>query len=581
MSTFITLLAVSSLLSSPAYALPRFLARRQDPVPVYVTDIVTYYTTVYGSPSEPTSSSSPAAAPTSSYPTFSVHSSHVQSSNSVPHGFTASGFIPYPTGATGTGLFSYPNGTDSAYHRPTATGKLVLEENVLATSIDTNVLYHHTHTRSSSYSSSQPSVPTLSSGFYSSYKASSTPTSSTPTYTSASTSASSPAAASATAVSNAGVLRGVNLGGWLVLEKWMNSDVFEGTDAVDQWTFDSTDGAADKLQDHWSSYITEDDIQTLASWGINAVRIPIGYWAYDNSGTPYIKGADAYLEKAIGWCRNAGITVLVDCHGSPGSQNGFDNSGHSGDVNWQSDDNLNRSITILETIAAKYGSAEYADVVFGIELVNEPISWDQNNFATTKQWAQDAYAAVKKAATNPSLNVIMHDGFMGPSNWEAVGSAVNGDSTLAQSQFWMDTHLYQNQVAADSELTQDQHIAKACNWSTSELLPSSSTLPVIVGEFSAATNICANPDGSTVAGNTCYVDGCQCSANVAIEDWNQPLIQATRKFVEAELDTFEAHARGWFMWSYKGPGGWALENQVKYGLIGNKVTDRKYPGQCN
>ncbi|KAF1353235.1 glycoside hydrolase superfamily [Delphinella strobiligena] len=361
----------------------------------------------------------------------------------------------------------------------------------------------------------------------------------------------------------------------------MNSTFFDGTNATDQWSFDETEGAEAKLQQHWSTYFTESDVEQMASWGINAVRIPIGYWAYNNTGTPYITGADAYLEKAIGWCRNHGISVLVDCHGSPGSQNGFDNSGHSGQVSWQSEDNLNLSISVLETIATKYGASEYADVVFGIEIVNEPISWDQNNFDTTKQWAQDAYYAIKAVATNSELAVIMHDGFMGPSEWEGISDAINGNSSLAESKFWIDTHLYQNQEASDSLLTQEQHVQKACNWSSTELLPSSSNLPVIVGEFSAATNICANPDGSTVAGSVCYIDGCQCSANVNIEDWNEPLIKATRKFLEAELDTFEAHARGWFMWSYTGPGAWGYANAVEYGIIGKDVTARDFPGQCS
>lgn len=360
----------------------------------------------------------------------------------------------------------------------------------------------------------------------------------------------------------------------------MNSDVFDNTDAKDQYTFDSCDGAQAKLEQHWSSYFTESDVEGLAAAGINAVRIPIGFWSYVESA-PYLMGADAYLEKAIGWCRSHGIKVLVDCHGSPGSQNGFDNSGRSGNVAWQQDDNMAQSISILETIAKKYGAQEYADVVFGIQLVNEPISWDQNNIDMTKEWAQKAYTAVKSASTNQDLAVIMHDSFVGPSDWEEVGSAVNGDASLSDAKFWIDTHLYQNQVAADSNLTQEQHIEKACNWQSTELLPSSSNLPVIVGEFSAATNICANPDGTTIAGNVCWVDGCQCSANVPIEYWNQPLIQATRKFLEAELDTFEAHARGYFMWNFKGPGAWGYQNAIKYGLIGDKITDRKYSGQCS
>ncbi|KAI7382911.1 hypothetical protein KC328_g11522, partial [Hortaea werneckii] len=66
-----------------------------------------------------------------------------------------------------------------------------------------------------------------------------------------------------------------------------------------------------------------------------------------------------------------------------------------------------------------------------------------------------------------------------------------------------------------------------------------------------------------------------------IEHWDQPLVQATRKFVEAQLDAFERGSKGWFMWSWKGPGAWGLQNAAKYGLIGEKVTDRKYPDQCH
>src|SRR5436309_736059 len=104
-----------------------------------------------------------------------------------------------------------------------------------------------------------------------------------------------------------------------------------------------------------------------------SIRIPVGFWAYDNTDTPYIKGADAYLEKAIGWAKAAGIKVWIDLHGCPGSQNGNDNSGHTGGVEWQKSDNIDRTINVLMTIAQKYGSADYAGTVVGLELANEPI----------------------------------------------------------------------------------------------------------------------------------------------------------------------------------------------------------------
>lgn len=69
-----------------------------------------------------------------------------------------------------------------------------------------------------------------------------------------------------------GFLRGVNIGGWLILEKWMNGDVFTGAGAgaADQFNFDSTDGAAQGLEKHWSTWFTQADVQSLKSYGINA-----------------------------------------------------------------------------------------------------------------------------------------------------------------------------------------------------------------------------------------------------------------------------------------------------------------------
>jgi hypothetical protein len=47
-------------------------------------------------------------------------------------------------------------------------------------------------------------------------------------------------------------------------------------------------------------------------------------------------------------------------------------------------------------MASKYGVLEYADVVVGFEVVNEPISWRSTQFSATEAGAQDAYAAVKE-----------------------------------------------------------------------------------------------------------------------------------------------------------------------------------------
>ncbi|KAI9818463.1 MAG: exo-1,3-beta-glucanase [Pycnora praestabilis] len=475
------------------------------------------------------------------------------------------------------GLWTYesesvPSASSVANYAATVTSTVVTTATFTAGYATTTISTPTTLVSSATASSSVATSSAVPFGAASSSPTSSGTAASSEAFPSATSSISNE---TSTKVASNGFLRGVNVGGWLILEKWMNSDVFSGNSAVDQYTFDSTSGAAATLQNHWNTYFTQSDVQTLASAGINALRIPIGFWAYDNSNTPYIQGADEFLEKAIGWAQAAGMKVWVDCHGSPGSQNGFDNSGQQGNVDWQQSDNLNRSISVLQTMAQKYGAQQYAGTVVGLELVNEPISWGNNQLSTTEQFASDAYYAVKAAAANQNLMIVMHDAFEGPQTWTSFPSKLQSNG-----RFGVDTHMYQNQVASDNTLTQQQHIAEACGWA-SQLSQANAQIPTFVGEWSTGTNICVNPDGSTTAGNTCSVAGCQCQANADFSDWTDNMIEQVRRFTEAQMDVFEANTAGYFMWSAHGPGGWGFLNGIQNGAIPNPVTSRKYPGQCN
>ena len=46
------------------------------------------------------------------------------------------------------------------------------------------------------------------------------------------------------------------------------------------------------------------------------------------------EGARFYLKRMLKWAEDAGIKVLLDLHGGPGGQNGFDNSGRRGYIHW-------------------------------------------------------------------------------------------------------------------------------------------------------------------------------------------------------------------------------------------------------
>lgn len=118
-------------------------------------------------------------------------------------------------------------------------------------------------------------------------------------------------------------VRGVNLGGWFVLEPWITPSIFQewssGRTVVDEYTYTQALGkneASSRLTNHWNTWITQDDFNQIAAAGLNHVRIPIGYWAINPlPGDPYVQGQLPVLDRAIQWARSAGLKVMIDLHG--------------------------------------------------------------------------------------------------------------------------------------------------------------------------------------------------------------------------------------------------------------------------
>ncbi|KAF7452596.1 glucanbeta-glucosidase [Pyrenophora tritici-repentis] len=81
-------------------------------------------------------------------------------------------------------------------------------------------------------------------------------------------------------------VRGVNIGGWLVLEPFITPSIFEKYSSDekpvhDEWTVCEKVGqskCADALKPHWESFVSIDDFKKIKGAGFNVVRIPVGYW---------------------------------------------------------------------------------------------------------------------------------------------------------------------------------------------------------------------------------------------------------------------------------------------------------------
>lgn len=156
-----------------------------------------------------------------------------------------------------------------------------------------------------------------------------------------------------------GYMAGVNLGGWL--------SQYEGN-------------LARNPENHFDKFITREDIQKIASWGMDHVRLPFDYPLLEDDDNPFVYKEEALrrIDDCLGWCREFGLNLVLDLHRAPGfSFNRPDES-----LLFADDYMQRRFIGIWQTFAKRY-KGEGANIVF--ELLNEIVEPDSsrwNNLAT-------------------------------------------------------------------------------------------------------------------------------------------------------------------------------------------------------
>ncbi len=329
--------------------------------------------------------------------------------------------------------------------------------------------------------------------------------------------------------------RGVNLGGWLALEKWITPSVYGGTTAEDEYTLCQVLGqakAADRLKRHRDAWITTDDFKWLAAHGINAVRLPVGYGVAEENA-PFITAMET-LDWAFRTAGAHGIGVLLDLHGVPGSQNGMDHSGRQGTLGWHtSKANIDHSLRIVGDLAAR---CKGHDNLLGFELLNEP-RWDVP-LEIIKKFYQEAYHRVREHIAHDRAAIVIHDAFR-PREWANFMREPEYVNVL------LDTHPYQ--CFTDDDRKRDLHgqIEVALVGRQKLLDDMRRQLPCLVGEWS-----CALPPES-LKGRT----------GLALDT-------AMRAYGDAQLINYDS-TRGWFFWTYKTEegGAWSFRDCVKRGWL--------------
>ncbi|GAA6046950.1 hypothetical protein JCM3770_003446 [Rhodotorula araucariae] len=266
----------------------------------------------------------------------------------------------------------------------------------------------------------------------SSSKSSSAASSTTKTSTSTSSSASASATAAGPLVNivdlpawNWGQNKSIGVcgGSWLILEKWMLPDWFNetvnavspgaGATVMDEWGLCETlgqDRCREALTQHWDTWITESDFDTMVEYGINHFRLPTGFWAWIPTieGEPYINDTALYqaqIEKILGWAYDRGMYVLIDAHGLPGSQNGEQSSGQltktpswfGGSAATETPNQL-RSDAMVVAMTEFLARTPYRSVVTGLEVINEPRPYTDDQVVQLQNYYERSYQTIQNSA---------------------------------------------------------------------------------------------------------------------------------------------------------------------------------------
>lgn len=338
-------------------------------------------------------------------------------------------------------------------------------------------------------------------------------------------------------------LRGVNLGSWLLLEKWMVPSLFEGLAATDETTFCAELGpaAAERLRPHWASWITRDDFAWIAERGLNAVRIPYGHWifgpdypyhpSYGTAPYPFVTGGIEVLDQAMDWAAEFKLRVVLDLHAAAGCQNGFDNGGIMGVCEWHTrPEYLEHTLSVLERIAQRYAGHP---ALYALECLNEP-RWDVPT-DYLKAFYLAAYARIRRHCPAERVAVMFHDGFRSFREFLGFMQPPQFENVI------FDLHRYQCFAREDIDLDIFGHLAKAGGeWrEEADALNAELGLPAVCGEWSL---------GLDLRVVSLWAEGPFNHALEHMDDFQQDT--ASRGFAAAQLLAFEKYL-GWFFWNYK------------------------------
>jgi endoglucanase len=208
------------------------------------------------------------------------------------------------------------------------------------------------------------------------------------------------------------ILRGVGLGGWMLQEPYMMNFV-GGADNQQQFRskLESLIGETNtqEFYDNWlDNFVTKTDIDSIASWGFNSVRLPMHYNLFTLPIEQEDPGQNTWLDKGfeivdnlLEWCKDNQLYLILDLHAAPGGQ-GYDQGISDYDTSkpslWESDANKQKMVALWDKLAERYKNEEW---IGGYDILNEP------NWNLSGSEIRNLYVQVTNAIRSHDTNHII------------------------------------------------------------------------------------------------------------------------------------------------------------------------------
>lgn len=287
-------------------------------------------------------------------------------------------------------------------------------------------------------------------------------------------------------------LRGVNLGAYLLIERWMTGLGAADTPPVsDDWSIRDIlikrFGKAQTnqlLEAYQNAYFQDYDLDRLLEMGVTVVRLPIYYRIFMEDSGKWILNSRKQIDfgpidRVVNACADRGLYVILDLHGAPGGQSAGDHTGRAGinklfEPGSTGENYRKQTIKIWQELAKRYKNNP---TVAAYDLLNEPIG------APTPQILWSLYDRLYKAIRQIDSNhIIMMEGIW---DWDTLPAPTQMGWLNVMYQFHY--YLFDDPATANVNETEDVESQKAFidkKILDAKYKQSQYQVPAMVGEFS-------------------------------------------------------------------------------------------------